>query len=115
MSTYGVVMAVRPPQNDSSGPDVVEFGIAALAARLDERDVEFPSTSTELLETLGNQQVPYDASGNTVRLEEVFQAVSQERFESQADLLDRLHPVFEEYRTSARGGIFSRLRQLLPF
>ena len=108
-------MAVRPPQQDSSEPDVVEFGIAALAARLDRGNVEFPATSTELLESLGNQTVPYDASGNDVRLEEVLQRVPQDRFETKAELLDRLHPVFEEYRTSSRGGILGQIRALLPF
>lgn len=108
-------MGVRPPQQDSSEPDVVEFGIAALAAQLDDRDVEFPATSTELLESLGNQQLPYDASGNAVRFETVLEAVPQDRFESKGELLDVLHPVFEEYRTSARGGIVGQLRALLPF
>lgn len=36
-------MGVRPPQNDSSTPDVIEFGIAALDARIQESNVEFPA------------------------------------------------------------------------
>jgi hypothetical protein len=108
-------MAVRPPQQDSSEPDVVEFGIAALAARLDRAEVQFPTTSDRLLERLGNQEIPYDASGNAVALDEVLEAVPQEQFDSKAELLDRLHPIFEEYRTSSGGGIVRRLRALLPF
>lgn len=108
-------MAVRPPQQDSSEPDVVEFGIAALAERLERAEVQFPTTSDRLLERLGNQKIPYDASGNHVALAEVLQAVPQDEFDSKAELLDRLHPVFEEYRTSSGGGLVRRLRALLPF
>ena len=32
-------MGVRPPQNDTSPPDTIEFGIAALDARLEETSI----------------------------------------------------------------------------
>ena len=41
-------------------------------------------------------------------------AVGSSQFDSKRELLDALHPVFEEYRASG-GGIFSQLRALLPF
>jgi len=108
-------MAVRPPQQDSSEPDVVEFGIAALAERLERAEVQFPTTSDRLLERLGNQKIPYDASGNDVAIAEVLRAIPQDQFDSKAELLDLLHPVFEEYRTSSGGSFVRRLRELLPF
>jgi len=108
-------MAVRPPQDDTSEPDAIEFGIAALAARLEEREVEYPATDGELLDALGDQSIPYDAAGNSVRLSEALEAADADRFESEADLLDRLHPVFERYRERASLSLLGRLRALLPF
>ena len=107
-------MAVRPPQDDDSGPDVVEFGIAALAARLDDADVEFPATSREVVEALDDPNIPYDASGGTVPLDEVMASHPRDRFDSRSELLDELHPVFEEYRASSSRGLLSQLRSLLP-
>jgi hypothetical protein len=108
-------MAVRPPQQGSSDPESIEFGIAALNARLDESEVQFPATKREILRQLDNTDVPYDASGNTVSLSEAFESIPRDRFETETELLDVLHPVFEEYRISASGSLFGRLRALLPF
>ena len=44
-------MGVRPPTNDTDDePDVIDFGIAALDARLEDRDVSFPTTAGDLHE-----------------------------------------------------------------
>ena len=45
-------MAARPPQQDSSSPDAVEFGIAALVGHLDHADLEYPATSDEIVRAL---------------------------------------------------------------
>ena len=108
-------MAVRPPQENSSEPDTIEFGIAALDARLDAADVEFPATSDELVRDVHDTDIPYDASGHTVPLEEALDSVPRSTFDSETELLDMLHPVFEEYRASASGGFIQQLRDLLPF
>jgi hypothetical protein len=108
-------MAVRPPQDDDSEPEAIEFGIAALDARLDRADVTFPATSQELLRALDDPDIPYDGAGNTVPLAEVLDAVPKQKFDSESQLLDLLHPVFEERRASASGSIVARLRELLPF
>jgi hypothetical protein len=108
-------MAVRPPQDDDSEPEAIEFGIAALDARLDRAEVTFPATSDELLRALNHPDIPYDGAGNTVPLSDVLEAVPQTKFDSESELLDLLHPVFEERRASASGSIVSRLRALLPF
>ena len=108
-------MGARPPQNDNSEPDVIEFGIAALSARLDAADVEFPTTSTELIAAVDDTAIPVDGSGNTVELQQALQRVPQDRFERESALLDMLHPVFEEHRKKAGDSIFGRLRALLPF
>lgn len=108
-------MAVRPPQQDSSDPESIEFGIAALNARLDDAEVAFPATKREILDQLNNTDVPYDGAGNTVALAEAFESIPKDRFETETELLDVLHPVFEEYRRSSSGGLFGRLRSLLPF
>ena len=108
-------MAVRPPQGNSSEPDSIEFGIAALDARLDAAEVEFPATSDELVRAVDADDIPYDASGHTVSLEEALDRLPRSQFESETELLDMLHPVFEEYRASASGSFLQQLRDLLPF
>jgi hypothetical protein len=108
-------MAARPPQQDTSSPDSVEFGIAALVGHLDQAAVEYPATRDEIVRALGDPEVPYDASGNTVALSEAMDALPKRTFDSESELLDLLHPVFEEYRVSTSGSLLGRLRSLLPF
>ena len=108
-------MAARPPQQDSSSPDAVEFGIAALVGHLDHADVEYPATSDEIVRALGDPDIPYDGSGGSVALSEAMEALPKRTFESESELLDLLHPVFEEYRVSASGSILGRIRSMLPF
>ena len=108
-------MGARPPQNDSSEPEVIEFGIAALSARLDEADVEFPTTSSDLCAAVDDTAIPVDGAGSTMELAAALDRVPQDRFDSESALLDLLHPVFEEHRKQAGEGVFGRLRALLPF
>lgn len=108
-------MGVRPPQNDNAEPEVIEFGIAALSARLEEADVEFPTTSTELCDAVGDTAIPIDGTGSTIDLQEALDRVPQDRFDSESALLDLLHPVFEKHRKQAGNSFFGRLRTLLPF
>lgn len=108
-------MAAKPPQNDTSEPDVIEFGIAALAPRLEEAPIEYPTTSQQLSSALNNPEIPIDGAGNTVELAEALDELPQNEFESEAELLEVLHPVFEEYRRRASQSVFGRLRSLLPF
>jgi hypothetical protein len=115
MNPYPVAMAVRPPQQGGDDPDALEFGIAALDARLSEADVEFPATDDEVVRALGNAEIPTDASGNGVGIDEALSSVPSSEFDTETELLNKLHPVFEEYRTSASGGVLQRLRSLLPF
>ena len=108
-------MGARPPQNDSSEPEVIEFGIAALSARLDEADVEFPTTSSELCAAVDDTAIPVDGTGSTLDLQEALDRLPQDQFDNESTLLDLLHPVFEEHRTKAGDSVFGRLRTLLPF
>jgi hypothetical protein len=108
-------MAARPPQQDSSSPDAVEFGIAALVGHLDHADLEYPATSDEIVRALGDPKIPYDGSGGSVALSEAMNELPKERFDSESEVLDLLHPVFEEYRVSSGGSILGRIRSVLPF
>ncbi|MFD1634995.1 hypothetical protein ACOZ4L_04560 [Haloplanus ruber] len=108
-------MAARPPQQDSSSPDAIEFGIAALAGHLDRTDIDFPATDEEIVRALGDPDVPYDAAGSAVALSEAIETLPKRTFESESELLDLLHPVFEEYRVSTSGSLLGRLRSILPF
>lgn len=107
-------MGVRPPADDNlSEPDVIEFGIPALDARLE--DVSFPTTSEELREESGDVEVPYNASGSTIGLSEVLEEVDRQEFETEQELLNAAHPVFERLRARNPSGILGQLRSLLPF
>ncbi|MFW6321985.1 MAG: hypothetical protein ACOC0Z_09040 [Halohasta sp.] len=108
-------MGARPPQNDTSEPEVIEFGIAALSARLDEANVEFPTTSAALIAAIDDTAIPVDGAGNTIELATALDQIPREEFDSESALLDLLHPVFEEHRQKAGESVFGRLRTLLPF
>lgn len=109
-------MGVRPPSNDvDAEPDVIEFGIAALDARLEERDVSYPISAEEFEEQYGHLDVPYDASGHSTTVSEALVDVSVQRFDSQQELLNTLHPVFERKRQATSRSLLAQLRSLVPF
>lgn len=109
-------MGVRPPSNDvGDEPDVVEFGIAAMDARLEDAEVTYPVSRTELVDELGGTKVPFDAAGNTMTVGEALSEADRDRFDSQQDLLNALHPVFERKRQAASTSLLAQLRALVPF
>lgn len=109
-------MGVRPPSNGvEEEPDVVEFGIPALAAKLESRDVGYPTDTDTLARQYGDLPIPVDAAGHEVSLAEVLDKVDRRTFESEADLLDALHPVFEAEREAVSRSVVAQLRGLLPF
>lgn len=108
-------MAARPPQGGGSDPEAIEFGIAALDERLDRAGVQFPASTTELLDAMDDTEVAVDAAGNTLDLATVLREIPAEQFDTERDLLNRLHPIFEERRRSGAGSLLGRVRALLPF
>jgi len=109
-------MGVRPPADDvDDEPDVVEFGIAAVDARLESADVSFPATASDLESQFGDMDVPYDAAGHAIEFTEALSETGRTQFESEQDLLNALHPVFERQRRTASTSILSQLRSLVPF
>lgn len=109
-------MGVRPPANDiDDEPETIEFGIAALDARIEDRNVSFPTTATDLDAAHGDIAVAVDAAGHEITLSAALAECPQERFESRQALLNALHPVFETKREQRSGGILGRLRSLVPF
>lgn len=108
-------MGVRPPpSNDDEGPDVIEFGIPEVAAELDDGEISFPATGVEVVRRLSDPRISYDAKGHAVPLSEAVSEVEQDRFESQQEFLNALHPIFERYRNSKRPGVIERVRAALP-
>lgn len=108
-------MGVRPPaSNSDDGPDVIEFGIAEVAAALDEAELSFPATGEEVVRALSNPRIDYNARGHAVPLSEAVSDTERNRFEDKQELLNALHPVFEEYRTSRTPGVIERVRAALP-
>ncbi|EMA52525.1 MULTISPECIES: hypothetical protein [Halococcus] len=105
-------MAARPPQDDAEEPDTLAFGIAALDDRLDRADLAFPADESEIVRALDDPDVPYDPSGRSMALSAALEQVTQDRFDSEDELLDALHPVFEERRQSGPSGLLERLRSL---
>lgn len=109
-------MGVRPPQQGADEePETVAFGIAALDEYLGRADVTFPTTAEELRATLGDQGIPYDASGSEIQLSEALENTHVKRFENRQELMNALHPVFEARRERANNSIVGQLRSLLPF
>lgn len=109
-------MGVRPPSNnDDNDPESVEFGIAAVDARLRRSDLSFPATEDDVSGALGHEQIPYDVNGNDVALGVILEEVDQAHFKSRQQLLNALHPVFETYRREHSGGVVQQMRSLLPF
>lgn len=108
-------MGVRPPQQDDDEPDAIEFGIAALDARLSEVDLEYPATAETIVEVLGDSKIPYNATGNRISVTEAIERSGKTRFESEQELLNALHPVFEDLRESASSSLLMQLRALVPF
>jgi len=109
-------MGVQPPSDGvDEPPDVVEFGIAALDAKLESRDVTYPVTADELARQHGDLSVPVDAAGHEVALREVLDQCGASEFDSEGDLLEALHPVFEAEREAVSRSILAQLRSLVPF
>lgn len=108
-------MGVQPPQDDTSdGPDAVDFGIAALDGHLDRAELSFPADADEIVRALGDPEVDLNASGRSVRLSLVVDRVDEHRFRSRRELLEALHPEFEQLRRQTGGGFLARLKGLLP-
>ncbi|WP_440770392.1 hypothetical protein [Natronorubrum sp. DTA28] len=109
-------MGVRPPSGgDDDEPESVEFGIAAIDARLRRSDLSFPATRDDVAAELGHEQIPYDVHGNTVALGEMLDEIPTAEFRSRQELLNQLHEPFEEYRRNNSGGVFQQVRSMLPF
>lgn len=109
-------MGVQPPTNDiEEEPDVIEFGIAALDAQLTELDISFPADADRLEREYGSVTVPIDAAGTEITLADALAGTDQSAFESEQDLLNALHPVFEQRRERASRSVLARLRALVPF
>ena len=107
-------MAARPPQNETSEPKVIAFGIAALVARLERADINYPATGQQVCAAVNDTAIPVDSTGNTVGLATALDRLPQDEFTSRSELLDLLHPVFEEQRKQTKTSVVGRLRALLP-
>ncbi|THE63277.1 hypothetical protein D8Y22_19125 [Salinadaptatus halalkaliphilus] len=109
-------MGVRPPSSgDDDEPESIEFGIAAVDAKLRESDLSFPATTDDVQAALGHERIPYDVHGNDVALGEMLAEVTTTEFRSRQELLNELHEPFETYRRENSGGVFQQFRSMLPF
>jgi hypothetical protein len=106
-------MAARPPQKTDSEPETIAFGIAAVDEALENADITFPADGEEIVEATGDPQIPFDSRGRTMDLSEAIAECGQREFATRRELLNALHPVFEEKRGSGRIGQW--LRSLFPF
>lgn len=88
------------------------FGIAAVDARLQEVDIVFPATAEEVKRALGDAEVPYEPGGGTVRVAEVVEQTGTREFDTRQELLNALHPAFEEMRNSSTPGFIQWVRSL---
>lgn len=106
-------MGMRPPSNDTDEPTSVEFGIAAVDAKLDEYDVSYPATKQDVERRIGHLDVPYDMKGHTMSMRDALDRVDRDEFADEQALLNALHPVFERRRE--KGTVLDRIRSSLPF
>lgn len=106
-------MGVRPPQSggdDDAAPG--EFGIAAVDARLDDAELTFPASAQEVKAGFDGVEVPYEPGGTPVSLPEIVEESGRRQFDSRQELLNALHPVFEERRNAPGSGFLDWLRSL---
>lgn len=108
-------MSIRPSQKSTSDPAVIEFGIAAFAAHLDDASVTFPVTSEELIDELDDPDIPVDARGTSVSLSKSLESIEKDEFASEREIKSELHPIFESYRDQASTNLLTSIRGLLPF
>ena len=109
-------MAARPPGGgDTKEPEAIEFGIAALDARIGELPITFPVEKETLVSEYGDISVPVDAAGTELRLDDALEEVPKHSFDTEQELLNTLHPVFERQREKASRSIIAQLRSLVPF
>lgn len=108
-------MAARPPQDSPDDSGTIEFGIAALAAHLDEADIDYPADQHELTRALDDPDIPIDGHGHSVSLSDILAEANVNQFDSQKDVLNTLHPVFEAHRDNVGAGVLASIRSLIPF
>lgn len=108
-------MGVRPPTGSTDPPDTVEFGIAALASELEDAELDYPTDRDAVVRSLGDPDVPVTASGRTIPLSRALDDVDVSQFDSERELLNALHPVFESYRANVSTGVLASVRDILPF
>jgi len=108
-------MGVQPPADDTEEPTAIEFGIAALDAKLGERAVDYPATAGEIRDAVGDVEVPYDPAGHSITVAEALEETTATRFDSEQDLLNALHPTFERKREATSNSLLTQLRALVPF
>ncbi|MFB6070302.1 MAG: hypothetical protein ABEJ76_04700 [Halanaeroarchaeum sp.] len=105
--------AVPPPSDSDDDPEAIAFGIAALDDRLRAAEITFPARGERVVEVLDDPAIPVDPNGRTMRLSEAIERADRTRFENRRDLLNALHPIFEDQRGRG-GGVRAFLRRILP-
>jgi hypothetical protein len=105
-------MAARPPTSDDDPSDPAVFGIAAMDEYLRDADLSFPATPEDVLDAVGDPEVPCGPNARDVALSTALQRTNRREFRSRRDLQDELHEAFEQERREG-GGIVSWLRSLV--
>jgi len=108
-------MGVQPPTDDSDEPTAIEFGIAALDAKLGEDTIDYPATAREVREQAGHIEVPYNSAGHSMTIGEALEMATATQFDSEQDLFNALHPTFERKREATANSLLTQLRALVPF
>jgi hypothetical protein len=109
-------MGARPPaDDDGSEPTAIEFGIAAMDAKLAGTDIDYPATADEIRAEIGHVEVPCDPAGHSITVADALETATLTRFESEQELLNTLHPVFERKREETTTTLLTQLRALVPF
>jgi len=108
-------MAARPPANEEDDEaGIVEFGIPAVEGALDAADLTYPVDADDVVAATGDPSVPIDTAGRTLALSTALERCDGRRFDARRDLLNALHPVFEDARRSRTSGVVGLVRSLIP-
>lgn len=87
-------------------------GVEAVQDLIEESEVTYPVSTRRLLREHALANVEIDGKGNSMMLGEVLGPTDIREFSSEADLEQKLEPVFERHRAERRRSVFDRLKRI---
>lgn len=86
------------------------YGLDAIDELIRDSALSYPVTVRELEREHALTNIDIDSSGQSIMVGELLTRTDVDRFESEADLHERLGPLFERERSTRRTGIIGKLK-----